>query len=67
MTKFNVGCRVVDDYLGAGEVTKRFDNFSGYMVLFDRTPNVRYNGAENPALVFADALIPETQTTKESP
>ena len=65
MAKFNVGCRVVNDYLGAGEVTKRFKRFSGYMVLFDRTPDVRYNGSKNPTLVFAGTLIPETQTEKE--
>ena len=56
MDKINVGDRVKDDFLGEGEVVKIIKNDYGddgaYMILFDKTPPVRYNMGENPALMF---------------
>lgn len=58
--------RVIDDCLGAGEVKELIGSslqrgmVVGYMVLFDKTPDVRYNMGQNPTMVFPSALRAET-------
>ncbi len=64
MKLFKQGERVVDGYLGAGEIFSVIYASSpkklfGYSVLFDETPDMRYNCGENPCLVFPDTLIKE--------
>ena len=65
MAKFKKGDRVIDDYLGAGAVESEIRSglasgmVIGYMVLFDKTPDVRYNMARNPTIVFAGTLKAE--------
>ena len=65
MSRFKQNDRVVDGYLGAGEIFSVIYASSpkklfGYSVLFDETPDMRYNGGGNPCLVFPDTLIKET-------
>ena len=53
-SKYKIGDRVLHKHLGAGEVTKvmRFTRFQmAYMVMFDKTPDVRYNMGKNPCFV----------------
>ena len=65
MAKFKKGDRVIDDHLGPGciecEIRSSLDSglVIAYMVLFDKTPDFRYNMAENPTMVFASALNAE--------
>ena len=64
MSRFKQNDRVVDGYLGAGEIfsvvyASSPKKLFGYSVLFDKTPDMRYNGGENPCLVFPDTLIKE--------
>lgn len=61
MKRFKIGDRVKDsDYLGEGIVTKVIKSSEGtiigYMVLFDKTPDVRYNMGENPCFVLNGEL-----------
>ena len=66
MLKFKKNERVVDDYLGAGEVEEVIESslqkglIVAYMVRFDKTPDVRYNMAQNPTMVFPSGLKPES-------
>ena len=52
----SIGDRVKEDYLGEGEVIKilkdLYGNAWGYLVMFDKTPDVRYNMGENPTLAL---------------
>tara|TARA_R110002073_G_scaffold271947_1_gene435507 strand:- start:110 stop:328 length:219 start_codon:yes stop_codon:yes gene_type:complete len=62
--KFKQNDRVVDKTLGAGvifAVAYGYDSVKpfGYSVLFDETPDMRYNGGGNPCLVFPDTLTKE--------
>jgi hypothetical protein len=62
--KFKQNDRVVDKTLGAGvifAVAYGYDSVKpfGYSVLFDETPDTRYNCGENPCLVFPDTLAKE--------
>ena len=65
MNKFKKGDRVLDDYLGAGSVVRPIKSgldssmFIAYMVLFDKTPDVRYNTVVNPTMVFTGSLKAE--------
>tara|TARA_R110000851_G_C12813264_1_gene538719 strand:+ start:386 stop:580 length:195 start_codon:yes stop_codon:yes gene_type:complete len=64
MNKFKKDDRVLDDYLGAGSVLGSWPIKTGvvdiaYMVLFDKTPDVRYNIGENPCMVFTGSLKAE--------
>ena len=60
--QFKVGDRVVDDYLGDGTVTKLIKNFYNsritqfYIVRFDITPDMRYNGGSKECLVLPESL-----------
>ena len=61
MSDFKQGERVFDKYLWAGvifAVVYSFDSAKpfGYSVLFDKTPDKRYNGGENPCLMLEDSL-----------
>jgi len=66
MLKFKKSDRVVDDYLGAGTVEKVIESslqkglVVAYIVLFDKTPDVRYNMAQNPTMVFPSSLKSES-------
>jgi hypothetical protein len=63
--KFNIGDRVIHEYLGEGVVTKLIKNYyqpkltQFYVVLFDNTPDVKYNGGNNECLVLAYDIIGE--------
>jgi len=64
MKLFKQGERVIDETLGAGVIFAVAYAYSsvkpfGYSVLFDETPDTRYNCGENPCLVFPDTLIKE--------
>ena len=56
----------MDDYLGAGTVEKAIKSSfqKGFVVacivLFDKTPDVRYNMAQNPTMVFSSSLKSES-------
>jgi hypothetical protein len=69
--KHKLNDRVVDAYLGAGEVKELIESslqrgmVVGYMVLFDKTPDVRYNMGQNPTMVFPSALKVETDKVNE--
>jgi hypothetical protein len=62
MSKFKKDDRVLDDYLGAGSVVRPIKSgldsrmIIAYIVLFDKTPDVRYNMGENPCMVFTGSL-----------
>ena len=63
MKKFKIGDRVTDsDFLGEGEIVKIIKSDSdsktiiAYMVMFDKTPDVRYNMGENPCFMFGNQL-----------
>lgn len=62
MRKYKVGERVTDEYLGDDTVVEQICSgldkrlIIAYIVLFDKTPDYRYNMATNPALVFADSV-----------
>lgn len=66
MLKFKKGDRVVDDSLGAGTVEQVIESSlqRGFavacVVRFDKTPDVRYNLARNPTLVFTSSLENES-------
>ena len=64
MKLFKQNDRVVDETLGAGVIFAVVYAYSsvkpfGYSVLFDETPDTRYNCGENPCLVFPDTLTSE--------
>ncbi len=65
MPKFKSGDRVIDYFLGAGSVVKPVrSSLDGgitiaYIVLFDETPDVRYNMEQNPTMVFASGVHAE--------
>jgi len=65
MYKFKKDDRVVDDYLGAGSVVRPIKSgldsklTIAYIVLFDKTPDFRYNMGENPTMVFTGSLKEE--------
>jgi hypothetical protein len=69
--KHKLNDRVVDACLGAGEVKELIESslqrgmVVGYMVLFDKTPDVRYNMGQNPTMVFPSALKVETDKVNE--
>jgi len=54
------GDLVLDDFLGKGEVMKVITSQDGqstiYLVLFDVTPPLDYNGESNPCLRFKGSL-----------
>jgi len=63
MKRFKIGDRVKDSgFLGEGEVTKIIksdldcNEIVGYMVMFDKTPDVRYNMDENPRFMLNGEL-----------
>ena len=60
---FEIGERVVDEYLGPGVVTAVHHDLSdslwAYTVYFDKRPEMRYNMAENPTIVFHNSLEAE--------
>jgi len=54
-SKYKIGDRIIHKHLGAGEVTEvmRFTRVQmAYMVMFDKTPDVRYNMSKNPCFVL---------------
>lgn len=65
MKKFEPGQRVVDEYLGAGEVTRPIRSsldskvYAAYRGLFDTPPPVGYNMGGNPTMVFPGSLTLE--------
>ena len=63
MKRFKIGDRVKDSgFLGEGEVTKIIKSdldskvIVGYMVMFDKTPDIRYNMGENPCFMLNGQL-----------
>ena len=62
MRKFKKDDRVVDEYLGVGSVVHPIKSgldsklTIAYIVLFDKTPDFRYNMGVNPTLAFASSL-----------
>ena len=63
MKRFKVGDKVKDsDFLGAGTITRiiksDFDSkvIIGYMVMFDNTPDIRYNMGQNPCFMLSGQL-----------
>lgn len=58
MVKYNIGDRIVDNYLGSGEVLKIYSEFV-LLVLFDKTPEYQYNLSTNPCLCFTSDIIKE--------
>lgn len=59
MNKYKPGDRVNHPYLGLGEYVKDVGYCGLSNVLFDETPNVRYNIGENPTVVFTNDLTEE--------
>lgn len=59
-SKFQIKDRVNSDFLGEGEVVKivngTFKGVFAYMVLFDKTPPLEYNGGNNPCLIFTSGI-----------
>ena len=66
MLKFKKRDRVVAEHLGAGTVDEVVESslqkglVVAYIVLFDKTPDVRYNMGQNPTMVFPSSLKRET-------
>jgi len=63
MKKLKIGDRVQDDgFLGEGEVVEIVMEYynnkahTGYMVKFDKTPDVRYNMAQNPCFMLKGSI-----------
>ena len=62
LKQFKVGDRVTDEYLGDGiviDIIKSFYNSKVaqfYIVLFDNTPDVRYNMGNRKCLVLPSSL-----------
>ena len=62
MKRFKIGDRVKDAFLGEGKVTEIIKSgldsklVIGYMVMFDKTPHIRYNMGENPCFVLSEQL-----------
>lgn len=62
LKQFKVGDRVNDEYLGNGvviDIIKSFYNSKVaqfYIVLFDKTPDVRYNMGNRECLVLPSSL-----------
>jgi hypothetical protein len=55
--KFKIGQRVKHNYLGKGKIVKTFKGLPFvFLVLFDKTPDVRYNMCQNPTPVFKTDL-----------
>lgn len=54
----NQGKRINHPYLGDGTIQEKkyFAGITGYKVLFDKTPDERYNLGQNPTLVFANEI-----------
>lgn len=60
--QFKIGDRVVEDYLGNGTITEIIKDFykpsiaKFYIVTFDNTPDIRYNGGNKECLVLVDMI-----------
>lgn len=60
--QFKIGDRVSHEYFGNGSVKEVIKNFyqpkiaQFYIVLFDNTPDVRYNGGNKECLVLVDMI-----------
>lgn len=60
--QFKVGDRVTDNYLGNGTIIKVLESFYNskiaqfYIVLFDNTPDIRYNMGNKECLVLPDMI-----------
>jgi len=59
--KLQVGQEVKSGHLGSGVVTKVIisgidKNVFAYLVMFDKTPHVNYNGGSNPCIQFIGNL-----------
>jgi hypothetical protein len=55
--KFKIGQRVKHNYLGKGRIVKTFKDYDFLLVvLFDKTPDMRYNLGQNPTAVFDKEL-----------
>jgi hypothetical protein len=52
--EMKIGDRIIDEYLGRGEIVKIFGNSYSrlYLVMFDETPPYKYNMGDNPTIVF---------------
>ncbi len=68
MKRFKIGDSVRDsEFLGEGKVTEIIKSdldsklVIGYMVMFDKTPDVRYNMGENPCFVLSEQLYETNQ------
>jgi len=66
--KFKMGKRVIDDFLGPGEISEIHKDEQGQLwacsVLFDKRPPIEYNMGSNPALVHLNYLKPEPPKEK---
>ena len=53
-----VGDKVIDEYLGDGEIVRDLDSSirGAFLVKFDETPPFRYNMSQNPTLAFGSNL-----------
>jgi hypothetical protein len=57
MAKFKVGDIVEDDFLGLGTVVEIYPNYNFLVrVLFNETPDSRYNMGENPTVALTYKL-----------
>ena len=65
MVKFHPKDRVVDEHMGPGRVVEVLP--VGYLVMFDQTPPVRYNGGGNPAFALPQYLSLESSNEEEGP
>lgn len=54
MKKYKIGDRVKHKYLGKGTFVRKIQIFS--LVKWDKIPPKRYNGSENPTIIFTEEL-----------